>query len=39
VDTDRAKLTIVREAAQAMSEHERRRAAQKLPPILEPYEA
>jgi helicase len=36
---DRVKLTIVREAAEAMAEQEARRAAQKAPPLLQPYEA
>jgi helicase len=39
VDDDKAKLIIVRDAAEAISEQERRRAAPKAPPILEPYEA
>jgi len=39
VGGDRGKLAIIREAAATMSEHERRRAAQKSPPMLEPYEA
>jgi helicase len=39
VSNDRAKLAIIREGAEAMSEQDRRRAAQKSPPILEPYVA
>jgi hypothetical protein len=38
LDGDKAKLAIIREAAAATSEHERCRAAQYPPPILEPYE-
>ena len=39
VDDDKAKLIIVRNAAEAIAEQERRRAAPKAPPILEAYEA
>ncbi len=39
LDGDRTKLKVVREVAEMMAERERRRAAQKPSPILEPYVA
>ena len=38
VDSDRGKLVVVREAAEALTDAERRRA-QSVTPILQPYEA
>jgi hypothetical protein len=38
-DGDQAKIKILRRAAELMLEEERRRAAQEVPPIFEPYVA